>query len=107
VSHGRSAGRDDQRDHALIGQVVDLLSAALADPDRLHDIGQQAALLWWSLDSEAPRAGDPTEVEAALLDLAMWHIRDDRLGRQRGTPSDFDAHRERLRHLMLDSSPDE
>lgn len=87
----------------LIAQVLSLLSRALEDPDALHDIGQEAALLWWALDGVAPHAGEATVIEAALLDLAMWHIRDDRLGRQRGTPTDFADHRDRL--LALGSRP--
>lgn len=97
---GRSGARPEAR---LVAQVLSLLSRALEDPDTLHDIGQEAALLWWALDSEAQHAGEPTDIEAALLDLAMWHIRDERLGRQRGTSADFAAHRDCL--LSLEPRP--
>jgi hypothetical protein len=78
-----------------------LVSQALEHPERLHDLGQQAALLWWSLDEEHEHDGEPTPVEAALLDLAMWHIRDDRLGRQRGSPADLESHLGRLNRLTM------
>jgi hypothetical protein len=97
---GRPEGRPEAR---MVAEVLSLLSRALEAPDALHDIGQEAALLWWALDSDAQHAGEPTDIEAALLDLAMWHIRDERLGRQRGTSADFAAHRDRL--LALEPRP--
>lgn len=66
-------------------QVIALLERAVVAPDELHELGQQAALLWWSLDDHAALDGPPGVVEAALLDLATWHVRDERLGRQRGS----------------------
>ena len=96
-----------ERESDLLPEVVALLSQALEHPERLHDLGQQAALLWWSLDDEQERDGEPTTVEAALLDLAMWHIRDDRLGRQRGDAADLASHLERLHRLTISRPQDE
>ena len=81
----------------VVEQIVALLQAALDQPNRRQELGQQAAILWWELDLAGFCNTEPPETwERALLSLAAWYTGDDSQRLQRADDDDIQQHLERL-----------